>query len=225
MNLKQQAAEAAVARVTSGMRLGLGSGSTVQYVLEALAQRLQQGDLHDIVGVPTSETTHREATRLGIALTTLDEQTELNLTIDGADEVSPDLNLIKGLGGALLREKIVAAASNDLFIVVDASKQVEQLGLRAPLPVEVMTFGWKTHLGLLEHLGATPALRLGANNQPYVTDNGNLILDCTFANGIQDPYELAQQLDAQPGVVGHGLFLGMTSAVFVGTPEEVVVLE
>jgi ribose 5-phosphate isomerase A len=222
MDLKQLVAEHAVQQVRSGMNLGLGTGSTVRYVLEALAERLRQGSLRDIAGIPTSEATAQQAQALGIPLTTFETCPRLAMTIDGADEVDPDLNLIKGLGGALLREKVVAAASDQLVIVVDQSKRVERLGTKAPLPVEVLQLGWNTNLPRFERLGAVPALRRGADGQPYVTDNGNVIVDCTFPEGIPDPAALARELDACPGVMGHGLFLEMATVVFVGTPEGVV---
>jgi ribose 5-phosphate isomerase A len=222
--LKQLVAEHAVQQVRSGMNLGLGTGSTVRYVLEALAERLQQGSLRDIAGIPTSEATAQQAQALGIPLTTFETCSRLAMTIDGADEVDPDLNLIKGLGGALLREKVVAAASDQLIIVVDESKRVERLGTKAPLPVEVLQLGWNTNLPRFERLGAVPALRRGADGQPYVTDNGNVIVDCTFPEGIPNPAALARELDACPGVMGHGLFLEMATVVLVGTPEGVVQL-
>jgi len=222
MNLKHMAAEKAVSYVTSGMKLGLGTGSTVQFVLDALAKRMHEGTLHTIVGVPTSEATARRSLELGIPLTTLEECPQLDLTIDGADEISPELNLIKGLGGALLREKIVAAASKRLIIAADQSKRVEKLGTHSPLPVEVLPLGWNTNLPLFERLGATPVLRMNDNGERYVTDNGNLIVDCTFPNGIDDPQMIARELDAQAGVLGHGLFLGMASLAILGTKDGVV---
>lgn len=225
MNLKQIAAEKAVEHVTSNMKLGLGTGSTVQFVLEALAERLRSGSIRDIVGVPTSKATEQQSNILGIPLTTLEECPHLDLTIDGADEVSPELQLIKGLGGALLREKIVAEASTRLFIVADDSKCVEQLGTRAPLPVEVLPLGWNTNLPLFERLGAQPNLRMTKDGQRYVTDNGNYIVDCTFPQGIQDPHAIARQLDAQGGVLGHGLFLDRASVAFIASAEGVVMLE
>jgi ribose 5-phosphate isomerase A len=225
MNKKQAAAEAAAQRVANGMQLGLGTGSTVTFLLEALAERIRAGNLRDIVGVPTSLATEEHARSLGIALTTLEECPRLDMTIDGADEVSPDLNLIKGLGGALLREKIVAAASDQLLIIADGSKRVERLGSRSPLPVEVVSFGWSTNIPVFERLGATPTLRMAPDNTPYITDNGNYIVDCTFPNGIEDPHTLARNLDAQAGVVGHGLFLGMAGAAIIGTDNGVVVIE
>jgi ribose 5-phosphate isomerase A len=225
MNLKQLAAEHALQRVRSGMKLGLGTGSTVQYLLEGLAAHLRSGSLHALVGVPTSEATTHQAQQLGIPLGTLEQYPQLDMTIDGADEVAPDLSLIKGLGGALLREKIVAAASAQFVVVADASKRVERLGSRAPLPVEVVPFGWSTHLPLLQRLGATPQVRQGAESTPIITDNGNIIIDCHFAEGIPDPPALARALEAQPGVVGHGLFLAMATTVLIGTPDGVVTLE
>jgi ribose 5-phosphate isomerase A len=224
MNLKHLAAVQAVSHVTSGMKLGLGTGSTVQFVLDALAERLQNGTLENIVGIPTSEATAKRAQELNIPLTDFDTCPHLDLTIDGADEVSPEFYLIKGLGGALLREKIVAAASDKLLIAIDESKQVAQLGTRSPLPVEVLPLGWNTNLPLFEQLGAQPKRRTNDNDHgtPYVTDNGNFIVDCTFPNGIADPYAVARQLDAQAGVMGHGLFLDMAAIVVVGTPDGAV---
>lgn len=224
MNLKQLAAEQAVQHVASGMKLGLGTGSTVQFVLDALAQRLHDGTLENIVGVPTSEATAHRSQELGIPLTTLEECPHLDLTIDGADEVSPKLNLIKGLGGALLREKIVAAASDCLIIAIDKSKKVSYLGERSPLPVEVLPLGWNTNLPLFERLGAVPQLRMTDSGERYYTDNGNLIVDCRFPDGIGDPVLVARELDAQAGVLGHGLFLGMASLVVVASEDGVTEL-
>jgi ribose 5-phosphate isomerase A len=224
VNLKQVAAEEAVKAIQSGMKLGLGTGSTIQFLLQALGERLRNQTLSNIVGVPTSEATTQQAHQLGIPLTTLDECPQLDLTIDGADEVTPNLDLIKGLGGALLREKIVAAASTKLLIIVDASKQVAQLGTRSPLPVEVLSFGWKTHFALFERLGATPNLRKKADGSPFITDSGNLIIDCTFLQGITEPQRIQNALDAKPGIVGHGLFLGMTTSVIVASAEEIRIL-
>lgn len=221
--LKQLAADRAVEFVESGMVVGLGTGSTASHAMRRLSERLHQGELQSISGVPTSEATARQARELGIPLTTLDEHLQLDLTIDGADEVDPDLNLIKGLGGALLWEKIVANASRRLIIAVDDSKCVEQLGTHSPLPVEIVPFGWRLQLAYLESLGGRPSLRLAANAEPYVTDSGHYIIDCQFA-GIDDPYMLATALSAQPGIVEHGLFLDMVDAVVVGTPDGVSVL-
>lgn len=217
-SLKRRAAEHAVGFVRSGMVLGLGSGSTVFYALRRLGERISQGELHDVLGVPTSEDTTRLAYEFGIPLTTLDEHSHLDLTIDGADEVDPELNLIKGMGGALLREKIVAAVSRRLVIVVDERKLVERLGTRSPLPVEVAPFGWRIQMEYLARLGAQPTLRRRADSAPYVTDNGLYIIDCKF-DGIDDPYALEASLNAQPGIVENGLFLGMADTVVVGTAD------
>ncbi|MFQ5854800.1 MAG: ribose-5-phosphate isomerase RpiA [Anaerolineae bacterium] len=220
--LKRNAAERVAEFVESGMILGLGTGSTVFYVLRWLGERISQGELRDIVGVPTSKAAARQAREFGIPLTTLEDHSRLDLTIDGADEVDPDLNLIKGLGGALLWEKIVAVASRQLIITVDESKLVDRLGTRSPLPVEVVPFGWRLQMTYLEALGAQPTLRHTADGEPYLTDGGHYIIDCEFA-GIDDPYTLATTLNAQPGIVDNGLFLDMADVVVVGTPEGVSV--
>jgi ribose 5-phosphate isomerase A len=213
---KQAAAHRAVAFVEDGMVLGLGSGTTMRYMLEALAEQVRRGVR--LRGVPTSETTAARARQLGIPLTTLDQATRPDLAIDGADEVDPRLDLIKGHGASLLREKVVAAASRRLIIAVDVSKLVSGLGTQAPLPVEVLPFAaaWCAHA--LKELGATPVLRGGAAT-PFVTDNGNWILDCAFGP-IADGERLGTQIHAIPGVIEHGLFLGMAEAVVVADPDE-----
>jgi ribose 5-phosphate isomerase A len=221
---KRRAAEAAVALVEDGMRLGLGTGSTARHVLDVLAERRSLGELRDIVGVPTSSATTEYATRLGIPLTTLDSVTDLDLAIDGADEFDPQLDLVKGLGGALLWEMIVAAAAARFIVVVDESKRVRRLGTRAPLPVEVIPFGWRTQLRRLEAEGAIPALRSGPDGAPYLTDGGHFIIDCTFPDGIADAAAVAARLRAAPGVVETGLFVGMADMVIVAG-EAVDVLE
>ncbi len=213
MEWKRRAAEAAVDRVEDGMVLGLGTGSTVRYAIERLGRRVAEG--WELAGVPTSRATAELARELQIPLTTLDEHPSLDLTIDGADEVDPRLDLIKGLGGALLREKIVAAASEALLVVVDEGKVVEGLGERAPLPVEVLPFGARRTRSRLEALGCEPTLRR-AGEAPFRTDNGNYMIHCRF-EGIADPRELAGRLKEIPGVIEHGLFLEMADAVFVGT--------
>ena len=185
LNLKQIAAAKAVEAVQSGMVLGLGTGSTTRYATEMIGERLCDGRLHDIVGVPTSSATEKLAKQVGIPLTTLKDHPVLDLTIDGADEVDPDLVLIKGLGGALLYEKIVARASRQEIIIVDESKLVQVLGTRSPLPVEVIPFGWGTYMDTLRSFGCEPVLRM-QGTQPYVTDEGNYILDCRFKR-IDDP--------------------------------------
>jgi ribose 5-phosphate isomerase A len=212
---KQQAAERALQYVQSGMALGLGTGSTAKHVLEALAQRLLDGRLRDIVGVPTSEAAAALARQLGIPLTTLEQHPRLDLAIDGADEIDPALNLIKGLGGALLREKIVAASAERFIIIADETKPVPQLGTRAPLPVEVVAFGLPLATRRLAELGSSPALRRTADGRAFRTDEGHVILDCRFA-GIGDVAALNAAIKAIPGVVEHGMFIGMASVALVG---------
>ena len=216
--LKREAAERAVDFVQSGMVLGLGSGSTANFAIDCIGARYQAGTLRDIVGVPTSEATAARARRLGIPLTTLVEHPVLDLVVDGADEVDPGLNLIKGLGGALLREKIVEIAARRFVVVVDESKLVNQLGTRGPLPVEVTQFAWEVHARWLAGLGCRAELRRESGGAPYVTDNSNYIVHCTFPAGISDPAALARTLIERPGIVEHGLFLGMaTDAVVAGS--------
>jgi ribose 5-phosphate isomerase A len=214
-DLKRKAADRAVELVEPGMKLGLGTGSTARYVLEALARRREGGEVDGIIGVPTSSDTRDYARQLGIPLATLDEEPHLDLTLDGADEVDPRLDLIKGLGGALLWEKIVASASDRLVIVVDESKQVEQLGTRSPLPVEVIPFGWRTLMSPLGGMGAECSLRETAAGEPFVTDGGHYILDCGFPEGIGDTGEVEARLRSMPAVVESGLFLGMADAVVI----------
>lgn len=213
--LKRAAAARAVELVESGMRLGLGTGSTVAHVLTLLGDRVRRADVTDVVGVPTSVRTAERCRELGIALGELHDLAPLDLAVDGADEVDPALDLVKGLGGALLREKMVAAEARRFVVVVDASKLVDHLGERGPLPVEVVPFAWECHVPWLEGLGARPALRRGADGEPLRTDNGNVILDCRFPEGIADPPALEARLRARPGVVATGLFLGMATDVFV----------
>ena len=217
-SLKRAVGVEAAELVDSGMRLGLGTGSTVAHLLVALAEKLNGGTLSDVVGVPTSLRTAREARELDIRLTSLTETPFLDLTIDGADEVDPELNLIKGLGGALLREKMVAQASRRLAIMVDDGKIVPALGTRCPVPVEVVQFGWEVHGPFVESCGADPVLRVGPDGEPMVTDNGNYIIDCYFAGGIDDAEGFEQAIRARAGVVESGLFLGMATEVLVGGP-------
>jgi ribose 5-phosphate isomerase A len=214
---KHAAALRAAALVESGMVLGLGSGSTAAMAVAEIARRLAAGALHDVVGVPTSVAVQRLAESLGIPLTTLDRHPHLDLTIDGADEVDPTRRLVKGAGGALLREKIVATASRRLAIVVDPSKLVERLGTRYPVPVEVVDFGWTTHLDAIRALGGTPVLR-ERDGVPSRTDGGNLLLDVTFPGGIDDPERLHAALRARAGILETGLFLGFEPEVIVGEP-------
>jgi len=215
---KRLAGRAAVGEVRDGMTLGLGTGSTVVHFLEGLGEALAEGRLSDIRGVPTSEDTRRRAVDLGIPLVELAEVDGLDLAVDGADEVAPGLDLIKGLGGALLREKMVVQASRRFVVVVDPAKRVPRLGSRAPLPVEVVPFGWKCHLAFFRKLGAEPLPRLGDDGKLRLTDNGNPIVDLRFPSGIDDAPELESTLRARAGVVETGLFLGMAHRVLVGGP-------
>jgi ribose 5-phosphate isomerase A len=213
--LKRAAAERAAEWIRDGMTLGLGTGSTVRHLLDVIAERRAGGEWRGVVGVPTSVDTERRATRLGIPLATLAERPRIDLTIDGADEVDPELRLIKGLGGALLREKIVAAASASLVIVADATKVVSRLGTKAPLPVEVDPFGEPIQPGFLRSLGAEPVLRRRADGAPLVTDGGNHIFDCRFADGIGDAEALEARLALRPGIIETGLFLGLATAAVI----------
>jgi ribose 5-phosphate isomerase A len=211
---KQQAAERAVDMVQSGMVVGLGTGSTAIFAVRRIAQLLREGQLRDIIGFPTSAVVETEARRLEIPLLPLDELGAVDVTIDGADEVDPQLNVIKGGGGALLREKIVAQASRREVIVVDEGKLSPRLGTLWAVPVEVIPFGWRSQASLLESLGARITLRRQADGTPYRTDQGNLILDCAFGP-IQQLAELDAQLNARAGIVGHGLFLGLVTDLIV----------
>jgi ribose 5-phosphate isomerase A len=210
--LKLQAARKAVEMVEDGMVLGLGTGSTTRLAVDEIGRLVKDG--YRLVGVPTSIETERQARSLGIPLSTLEEVGEIDLTIDGADEVDPQFRLIKGLGGALLREKMVAHYSKREVIIVDSSKTVEVLGVRTPLPVEVVQFGHRRTKAALEAMGCTAALRGG--EKAFITDNGNLIYDCKFA-AISDPEELDSELCSIPGVVENGLFIELATSVVIGT--------
>jgi len=220
--LKQAAAEVAVGLVENGMVVGLGTGSTAKWAVEALGKRVKEG--LQVVGVPTSEFTAHQARGVGIAVSSLAEHIEVDITIDGADEIQRGtLNLIKGHGGALLREKVVASASRRLVIIADDTKLVDQLGSRFAVPVEVVQFGWQSAERKLQRLGANTQLRLGPDEKPFVTDGGNFILDCTFTP-IADPAALDRELNSVVGVVEHGLFLKMASRAVVAGPAGVQVL-
>ena len=224
---KRAAAARAVEFVRPGMRLGLGTGSTARHFVALLAERVRAG--LDVVGVATSEATRVDAERLGVPLTTLDETPELDLTVDGADEIAPDLSLIKGGGGALLREKIVAASSARMVVVADESKWVATLG-RFPLPVEVVSFGLAATRRAVEAAAAaagcpgTAQLRRDKNGHAFVTDGGHWILDAAL-NRIDDARMLAERLSSIPGVVEHGLFIGMAQAAILAGPAGIRVVE
>jgi ribose 5-phosphate isomerase A len=224
---KQQAAERAITLVQDGMVLGLGTGSTAARFVDLVGQRVRDG--LKVICVPTSEATRLQAERLGIPLATLDEQPFLNLTVDGADEVDDQLRLIKGGGGALLCEKIVATASDRMVVISDASKRVANLG-RFPLPVEVVRFGLTATRamieGLAEDVGCQGDIvqRMGADGKPFITDSGNFILDCAFGS-IADPEALDEALKYVPGVVENGLFLGIADSAIIAGPGGIVVLD
>jgi ribose 5-phosphate isomerase A len=223
---KRQAAARALDWVQPGMRLGLGTGSTARHFVDLLGERVRGG--LDVVGVPTSEATHAQAKKLGIRLSTLDDTPELDLTVDGADEIAAsDLSLIKGGGGALLREKIVASSSAQMLVIADESKWVPALG-RFPLPVEVVPFGFAaTHRAVAKATGATEALlrlRQDKSGHPFVTDGGHWIIDAALGH-IPDPKHLADRLSSIPGVVEHGLFIGMAGIVILAGPAGIRVVE
>jgi ribose 5-phosphate isomerase A len=223
---KLQAAERALGYLEGGMRVGLGSGSTALKFVELAGARVRQG--LELTGVPTSAATRRAAEQAGIPLTTLDEHPSLDLTVDGADELDPRLRLIKGGGGALLKEKIVATAAARMIVIADASKRVARLGA-FPLPIEVVRFGLAATCGHIEALAAevgcraTPTLRRGSAGEPFLTEAGNVILDCAFG-AIPDPEALDGVLHRIAGVVETGLFLGIAAAAIVAGPEGVEVL-
>ena len=215
--LKQLAAEQAVEEVASGMIIGLGTGSTIYYALLKLGERVRNG--LDIIGIPTSKQTEEIAAQQGIPLSTLGEHPVIDLTIDGADEVNPTLDLIKGAGGALVREKIIAHASKRLIIIVDEGKLVEQLGTNFPVPVEVVPFGWGSTQIALNQICQDSILR-----SDFVSDNGNYILDCTF-DGIADPVATELTINNLPGVVENGLFINRTDQVIIGAASGIQTLK
>ena len=215
---KEAAGRAAAEMVREGMTVGLGTGSTVYFTLQRLGERVRNEKL-TIVGVPTSVDTEVKARAFGIPLATLSEVESLDLTIDGADEIDARFDMIKGGGGALLREKVVAALSKREVIVVDRSKVVERLGVRFLLPVEVVPFARATVARKIAQLGATWTLRMREGKEVYLTDNGNEILDCKFPGGIADAPALERALDEVPGVVESGLFIGLAHTLILGDEE------
>lgn len=219
--LKRKAAEAAFAHVESDMALGLGTGSTVAHLLDLLGEALQSGALSGIVAVPTSVRTEARARELGIELIGLADRPRLDLAVDGADEVSPELDLIKGGGGALLREKMVAQASDRLIIIADAAKAVHRLGSTFPLPLEVVRWGWESHVRFMAGWGAEAVLRTGPDGVQRESDNGQLLLDCHFPDGIEDPTGLEAALAGRAGVVETGLFLGLADEALIASEEGV----
>ena len=224
---KRAAAARAVEFVRPGMKLGLGTGSTAKHFVDLVGERVRAG--LDIVAVPTSEATRAQAEACGIRLTTLDETPALDLTVDGADEIDPHLSLIKGGGGALLREKIVAAASDRMIVISDPSKLVPTLG-RFPLPVEVTPFGFTATLRAVEkaiaaiQLAGPLSLRLGKDGNPFVTDGGHWIIDAALER-IDDPKAMAHALSGIPGVMEHGLFVGLAQTAIIGGPDGIKIIE
>lgn len=223
--MKERAALHALEFVADGMRLGLGTGSTAAKFVDALGAQVRDG--LRVIGVPTSDATAEQARRLGIPLASLDEYPRLDLTVDGADEFDDQLRLIKGGGAALLREKIVATASDRMVVIADSSKWVERLGA-FPLPIEIVRFGMKSTMTMIQALAAEAGckgeirVRL-RGGEPVLTDNGNLIVDCAFGE-IPEPEVLSYALARAPGIVEHGLFIGLADAVIVADPREVRVL-
>jgi ribose 5-phosphate isomerase A len=217
---KEAAARASLRFIEDGQIVGLGTGSTAAYFIQLLGEQVKNG--LRIRGIPSSDRSRDQAASLGIPLTTLDECPEIDVTVDGADEVDPQLRLIKGGGGALLREKIVASATKQYVIITDATKRVPVLG-KFPLPVEVIKFAQAVVTKKIEALGAAVSLRRAADGKPYLSDENNHILDCRFGQ-IPDADRLARQLSDMPGVVEHGLFIGMASVVLVANGSEIVEL-
>ena len=224
---KRAAAARAVELVEPGMRLGLGTGSTAKHFVELVGERVRAG--LDVIAVPTSEATHADAKRCGIALTTLDETPELDLTVDGADEIGPDLSLIKGGGGALLREKIVAAASKRMVVIADHTKWVAALGV-FPLPIEVTPFGFAATQRAVDKAIASVQrpgplrLRRGKDGHPFVTDGGHWIIDAALER-IDDPKAMAHALSGIPGVMEHGLFIGLAQMAIIGGPDGIKIID
>lgn len=219
--MKRIAAEKAVELIEDGMIIGLGTGSTVKYALKKIGERVEKG--LSIKGIPTSNETKKLAMKYNIPLTILDEHEEIDLTIDGADEIDSDLNLIKGGGGALTREKIIAFHSKKLLIIADDSKVVKSLGIDFPLPVEVVKYAWKATKRSLEKFECECVLRK-IFDDPFITDNGNYIIDCEFLR-IPEPEEMEQEINMIPGVVENGLFIGLADKAIVGSSQGIMTLE
>ncbi|MGB9641494.1 MAG: ribose-5-phosphate isomerase RpiA [Anaerolineales bacterium] len=225
MDAKQMAAAAALDFVKSGMKLGLGTGSTTRYFVDMLGAKIKSGEIENIIGVPTSESTASQARALKIPLGSLSDIEELDLAVDGADEVDPQLNLIKGLGRALLREKIVESHAREFIVIVDESKLVKRLGTRGALPVEIVPFEARAHIRWLNTLGCRAEQWLELDGTPAMTDNGNYLAKCYFREGIADVYELAEKLAWRAGIVEHGLFLNMATRVIVAGENGVRTME
>ena len=219
--MKKMAAEKAVEHVDNGMVIGLGTGSTVKYAIKKLGEMVNTG--LKIEGIPTSLRTKKLATEYNIPLVDLNDYTEIDLTVDGADEVDSHLNLIKGGGGALTREKIIAYHSKKEIIVIDETKVVKKLGIDSPVPVEVTKYGWNATKKTLEELGCTAELRT-IMDEVYITDNSNYILDCDFGK-INEPEALEKEINSIPGVIENGLFIDLVDEVIVGSKQGIITLE
>ena len=220
--MKKLAGEKAIDYIEDGMTLGLGTGSTVEYMLKKLGEKVKDG--LKIKGIPTSMHTRKLAKDYKIPITTLEENPEINLTIDGADEVDSYLNLIKGGGGALTREKIIAFHSKKEIIIIDESKVVKALGIDFDLPVEVLKYGWTSTKKSIEEIFRCQAELRKIVDEPYITDNGNYILDCSFER-IDEPEELERDINGIPGVVENGLFIGLVDEVIMGSKQGIMTLE
>jgi ribose 5-phosphate isomerase A len=223
--LKIAAAKAAMQYVKSGMVVGLGSGSTASIFVELLGRAINQGKLTNIKAIPTSKVTEKQARALGIPITALSVEPVLNLAVDGADQVDPELNLIKGLGGALLREKIVEQDAKRFLVIVDKSKIVDVLGKDGWLPVEIVPFEAEAHKNWLSSLGCTTRYAQNPDGSLFLTDSGNWIVHCSFQGGISNPYELSTALNNRAGIVEHGLFLNMADVVIAGHHDGVNLME
>lgn len=222
--LKKIVAIEAVKYIESGMVLGLGTGSTVNFALHEISKLLINGTVIDIVGIPSSKQTAKLASDLGIKIIGFRDIREIDLNIDGADEADYKLNLIKGGGGALLKEKIIAQASNKNIILVDEGKMSESLGSKWPVPVEVIEFAYEPVLKYLKFLGGAPNLRTINDREPFRTDEGNLIIDCNFGE-IDDVYRLSRDLSAKAGIVEHGLFIDIADEIVIGKPDGIKILK
>ncbi len=225
MNLKKEAAKKALTFVRNNMTLGLGTGSTTTYFVDMLGEKVSSGGLKGILGVPTSKETMQRAQRWGIPITTLSEHPKLDLAVDGADEVDLALNLIKGLGRALLREKIVEIHAEQFIVIIDESKMVARLGTRDALPIEILPFEAEAHIYWLNTLGCRAELWLEEDKSPAITDNGNYLARCWFDEGIPDAYALAQALSTRPGIIEHGLFLDMATEIIIAKEDGIDTLQ
>jgi ribose 5-phosphate isomerase A len=225
VDLRQKAAERAISYVQDGMALGIGTGKTTTLFIDLLGEAIQKGDIKDILAVPTSEASASRLRSCGIPITNLVDHPQLDLAIDGADEVDPDLNLLKGLGRACLREKIVESHARQFLVIVDESKLVKRLGVKCPLPVEILPFEAFSHVGWLESLGSRVEFVREGDRSLALTDNGNYLALCYFNGGFPDLYELDHKLAHRPGILEHGLFLDMASQVLVAEAGGVRILE